>query len=196
MPPLPPRPLSPRLLSPRLRRGLVALLIGALLMGLPACSSKSKSTGSSSVAPTASPSSSAERVRFAKTKFVANASLAAGAVYQWIYKPYKAGTFHRGAKGRVSALIKGSLAGLFAYHRLRAAIHDAQGDPLLSKALAPLTGSVEKLKDLSSKIRSGSATDSDFNQVQGTIDGVKNAGRQNGANVTNNVPSQKEIGAG
>ncbi|WP_443072650.1 hypothetical protein [Streptomyces sp. RPT161] len=176
----------------RLRHGVLAALMSALLLVVPACSGKSKQTSSASSAPSAS--SSADKVRFAKTKFVANASLASGAVYQWIYKPYKAGTFKKGTKGRTGALVKGGLAATFAYNRYKAAIRDAKGDPLLSKAVAPLTGSVDKLKDLGAKIRGGNASDSDFNQIQNTVNGVKNAGSQNGANVTDNVPSLKQIG--
>ncbi|MDF2256122.1 hypothetical protein [Streptantibioticus ferralitis] len=174
----------------RLGHGVLAVLMSALLLLLPACSSKTKQTSSSP----ASASASQDKVRFAKTKFVANASLASGAVYQWIYKPYKAGTFQKGARGRTAALVKGGLAAAFAYNRFKAAIRDAQGDPLLSKAVAPLTGGVDKLKDLGSKIKGGNATDSDFNQIQNTVNGVKNAGSQNGANVTDNVPSLKQIG--
>ncbi|MCQ4040684.1 hypothetical protein ACFOSC_22260 [Streptantibioticus rubrisoli] len=165
--------------------------MAVLLLVAPACSSKSKQT---SAAPSAS--SSAEKVRFAKTKFVTNASLASGAVYQWIYKPYKAGTFKKGANRRTSALVKGGLAATFAYNRYKAAIRDAKGDPLLSKAVAPLTGGVDKLKELGSKIRSGNATDSDFNQIQNTVNGVKGAGSQNGADVTDKVPSQKQLSGG
>ncbi len=175
----------------RLRHGVIAALVSALLLVAPGCSSKSKQTSS---APSAS--SSEDKVRFAKTKFVANASLASGAVYQWIYKPHKAGTFKSGAKGRTAALVKGGLAAAFAYNRFKAAIHDAKGDPLLSKAVAPLTGSVDKLKELGSKIKSGNASDADFNQIQSTVNDVKNAGSHNGANVTDKVPSQKELTGG
>ncbi|AEW99276.1 hypothetical protein [Streptantibioticus cattleyicolor] len=179
----------------RLRRGVVALLVCVVLLGAGACSGKGGHGGGSTAA-NPSPSSSQNRVRLAKTRFVANASLAAGAAYQWIYKPYRAGTFHKGAKGRTSALVKGGLAGLFSYHRFRAAIRDAQGDPTLSKAVAPLTGGVDRLKEFSAKIRNGSATDADFKQVQNTVNGVKSAGHDNGADVTDKVPSQKQLTSG
>jgi hypothetical protein len=178
----------------RSRGALAALLVCALLFGLPACSSKSTSTATSTASgPT--PTSSADKVKFAKTKFVANASLAAGASYQWIYKPFKAGTFKKGAKGRTAALAKAGLAGLFAYNRFKAAINDAKGDPTLSKALAPLTGRVDALKNQASTIKSGNAGDADFSQFNGTVDDIKNAAKSAGANVTNQVPSLQQIGA-
>lgn len=177
-----------------LRTTLAAVTLAASLLVLPACSSSSKDSVSAvGAAAGATPTSSADRVKFAKTKFVANASLAAGAAYQWLYKPFKAGTFKSGAKGRTFALVKGGLAGAFTYNRLKAALNDAKGDPTLSKATDALSSGIEGLKNLPSKIRGGNATDSDFNQVQSVVDGVKKAASQNGLNVTDQVPSAGQL---
>ncbi|MEV7613835.1 hypothetical protein [Streptomyces sp. NPDC089799] len=146
--------------------------------------------------PTPSPSTSAERQKFAKTRFVANAGLAAGATYQWIIKPYRAGKFKKGAKGRTFALVKAGLAGAFAYNRLKAAIKNAQGDPLLSKAVAPLTAGVESLKGLATKLRKGQAGDADISSFEDVINGVKGAGAGAGAPVTDQVPSLSQLGGG
>ncbi|WP_435799778.1 hypothetical protein [Streptomyces goshikiensis] len=141
-----------------------------------------------------SPSTSAEKQRFAKTRFVANAGLAAGATYQWIVKPYREGKFKKGAKGRTFALIKAGLAGAFAYNRLKAAVDNAKGDPLLSKAVVPLTAGIESLKGLGSKLRKGSASDADLSSLQDVITGVKSAGQSAGAPVTDRVPSLSQLG--
>ncbi|AQT72290.1 hypothetical protein [Streptomyces sp. fd1-xmd] len=143
---------------------------------------------------TPSPSTSAEKQKFAKTRFVANASLAAGATYQWIVKPYREGKFKKGAKGRTFALIKAGLAGAFAYNRLKAAADNAKGDPLLSKAMAPLTAGIESLKGLGSKLRKGEAGDADISSFDDVINSVKEAGRSAGAEVTNKVPSASQLG--
>ncbi|MEU7553837.1 hypothetical protein AB0B01_16075 [Streptomyces sp. NPDC044571] len=140
------------------------------------------------------PSTSAERQKFAKTRFVANAGLAAGATYQWIIKPYKAGKFKKGAKGRTFALIKAGLAGAFAYNRLKAAAANAKADPLLSKAVAPLTAGIESLKGLGSKLRKGDANDADITSFDDVISGVKDAGKSAGAEVTDKVPSASQLG--
>ncbi|QMU80126.1 hypothetical protein GXW83_08500 [Streptacidiphilus sp. PB12-B1b] len=171
------------------------------MFALPACSGSgsthaagtTNAVGVAAVADSPSPSTSAERVKLAKTKFVLNASLAAGAAYQWIYKPFKAGTFKKGAKGRTLALIKGGLAGAFTYNRLSAALTDAKGDPTLSKATGALTAAVASLKDLPSKIKGGKATDADFNQVDNVVNSVKKAGSENGLNVTDQVPSAGQL---
>ena len=178
--------------SPRLRTSLAAATLAASLLVLPACSGTS---GSSTVADVnqATPTGSADKVAFAKTRFLANASLAAGAAYQWLYKPYKAGTFKSGAKGRTAALIKGGLAGAFTYNRLKAALNDAQGDPTLAKATDALQSGVDSIKGLPAKIKGGTATDADFNQAQSVIDGVKKAGAQNGLKVTDQVPSASQL---
>ncbi|MFD9359997.1 hypothetical protein [Streptomyces sp. NPDC060031] len=145
-------------------------------------------------AATPAPSTSAEKQKFAKTRFVANAGLAAGATYQWIIKPYRAGKFKKGAKGRTFALIKAGLAGAFAYNRLKAAADNAKGDPLLSKAMVPLTAGIESLKGLGSKLRKGQAGDADIGSFQDVINGVKEAGKGAGATVTDQVPSVGQLG--
>ncbi|MFE1790171.1 MULTISPECIES: hypothetical protein [Streptomyces] len=145
-------------------------------------------------AATPEPSTSAERQKFAKTRFVANAGLAAGATYQWIIKPYRAGKFKKGAKGRTFALIKAGLAGAFAYNRLKAAAENAQGDPLLSKAVAPLTAGIDSLKNLATKLRKGQAGDADISSFENVISGVKEAGKSAGAPVTDQVPSVSQLG--
>lgn len=145
-------------------------------------------------AATPEPSTSAERQKFAKTRFVANAGLAAGATYQWIIKPYRAGKFKKGAKGRTFALIKAGLAGAFAYNRLKAAAENAQGDPLLSKAMVPLTAGIDSLKNLGTKLRKGAAGDADISSFENVITGVKEAGKSAGAPVTDQVPSVSQLG--
>ncbi|MEV7171073.1 hypothetical protein AB0O18_15420 [Streptomyces sp. NPDC093224] len=145
---------------------------------------------------TPSPSTSAEKQKFAKARFVANAGLAAGATYQWIIKPYRDGKFKKGAKGRTFALIKAGLAGAFAYNRLKAAAENAKGDPLLSKAMVPLTAGIESLKGLGSKLRKGQAGDADIDAFNNIINGVKEAGQSAGATVVDKVPSTSQLSGG
>ncbi|MER5305154.1 hypothetical protein [Streptomyces lasiicapitis] len=174
------------------RRVFVPLLLCcALLFGTAAC-------GGDSDKDAASPSgtSSAERQKFAKTRFVANAGLAAGATYQWIVKPYRDGRFKSGADGRRFALVKAGLAGAFTYNRLKAALRNAKGDPTLAKAVAPLAAGVEALKDLPSKLRKGDSTEAVVGSFDGAINSVKDAGRSAGAEVKDKVPSAGELAKG
>ncbi|MGV4987960.1 hypothetical protein ACVB8X_33730 [Streptomyces sp. NRAIS4] len=183
-------------------RLFVALTLScALLAGSAACGSGGKtSTKDSAAAPavpaadTPSPTTSAQRHKFAKTRFVVDAGLAAGATYQWIVKPWKAGKFKKGAHGRKSALVKAGLAGAFTYNRLKAAVRNAQGDPTLSKALAPLNSAIDDLKNLPSKLRNGD--DSAVSAFDDTISKVKDAGASAGAPVKDQVPSASQLAKG
>ncbi|MBX7551378.1 hypothetical protein ABZX95_28335 [Streptomyces sp. NPDC004232] len=187
------------------RRHVVALTLStALLAGTAACGTgemtstkDTKDTVAVRAVPAAakpSPTTSAERQKFAKTRFVANAGLAAGATYQWIVKPWKAGKFKKGAHGRKSALVKAALAGAFTYNRLKAAERNAQGDPALAKALAPLSSGIDALKNLPAKLKNGDAgAVGSFND---TINKVKGAGAGAGAPVQNKVPSAAQLTKG
>ncbi|WP_406508845.1 hypothetical protein [Streptomyces sp. NBC_00212] len=192
-----------------IRRIVVAVVLSCtVLVSTTACGGETRTTQSTSqnaaekaAAPvaaqsSASPTASAERQRLAKTRFVANAGLAAGAAYQWIVKPFKAGKFKKGAKGRTFALVKAGLAGAFTYNRLKAATENAKGDPLLSKALAPLSSGIDSLKDLGGKLRKGDASDADVGKFENVIGGVKDAGQKAGAPVTDQVPSAGQLSGG
>ncbi|QCX76281.1 hypothetical protein C9F11_13020 [Streptomyces sp. YIM 121038] len=173
------------------RRALVPLLLCcALLAGATACGGDDGDPAS----PTGT--SSAERQKFAKTRFVTNAGLAAGATYQWIVKPYRDGRFKAGADGRRFALVKAGIAGAFSYNRLRAALRNAQGDAALARAMAPLTAGIEALKDLPSKLRKGDSTEAVVGSFDDTINSVKEAGRAAGVEVTDQVPSAGQLTKG
>ncbi|AVH59010.1 MULTISPECIES: hypothetical protein [Streptomyces] len=175
-----------------IRHLVVALVLCcALLAGATACGGDDSDTAA---APTGT--STVERQKLAKTRFVANAGLAAGATYQWIVKPWRAGKFKKGADGRTSALVKAGLAGTFAYNRLKAAQRNAEGDPTLSKAIAPVTAGIDALKDLPSKLRKGDSTDAVVGTFDDVINQVKDAGKSAGAEVTNKVPSASQLASG
>ncbi|MET9374835.1 hypothetical protein ACFYV5_32670 [Streptomyces sp. NPDC003035] len=177
----------------RLRRAVVALFLScALLATTTACGGDDEPSASGSATPTST--ASFEQQRLAKTRFVANAGLAAGATYQWIVKPYREGKFKKGADGRTFALVKAGLAGTFAYNRLKAAVNNAKGDALLSKAVAPLTAGIDSLKDLGTKLRKGEASEADVGAFEDVIKNVKDAGKSAGAEVTDKVPSTSQLG--
>ncbi|MEU7068759.1 hypothetical protein AB0B30_02025 [Streptomyces narbonensis] len=174
-------------------RGVVALVLSCtLLLTTAACNGDDTQSASAATTPTAS--ATFEQQKLAKTRFVANAGLAAGAAYQWIVKPYRAGKFTKGADGRTIALVKAGLAGAFTYNRLKAAVNNAKGDPLLSKAVAPLSAGIESLKDLGTKLRKGEAGAADVGAFESVINSVKDAGKSAGAEVVDQVPSTSQLG--
>ncbi|MFI8965032.1 hypothetical protein ACIGO8_23300 [Streptomyces sp. NPDC053493] len=181
----------------RARRAVAAVFLSAaLLASTAACGGDSSQSMSASAQASPTTSAGFERQRLAKTRFVANAGLAAGATYQWIVKPYRAGTFKKGADGRTFALVKAGLAGAFTYNRLKAAVNNAKGDPLLSKAVAPLTAGIESLKGLGTKLRKGEVSEADVGSFESVINNVKDAGRSAGAPVVDKVPSASELNGG
>ncbi|MET9438251.1 hypothetical protein [Streptomyces sp. NPDC006551] len=174
------------------RRGVVALFLScALLLTTASCGGGDDEPGASG---SATPTGTAERQKLAKTRFVANAGLAAGATYQWIVKPYREGKFKKGADGQKFALVKAGLAGAFAYNRLKAAVNNAKGDELLSKAVAPLSAGIDSLKDLGTKLRKGEASEADVGAFENVITSVKDAGRSAGAEVKDKVPTTAQLG--
>jgi hypothetical protein len=174
-----------------LRRTLTALLLAGALFVLPACGG---SASTSMNGGSAGPTSTVEKQKLAKTRFVANAGLAAGATYQWIVKPYRNGKFKKGADGRTFALVKAGLAGTFAYNRLKHAVQNAKGDPTLAKLVAPLTGGIAALKSLPGKLKRGESTDQVVKEYQDTVNEVKSAGKEAGATVTDKAPSLSQLG--
>ncbi|WP_031014576.1 hypothetical protein [Streptomyces sp. NRRL F-5727] len=180
-----------------LSRGVAALLLScALLLTTAACGSDTTQSLSTGAVASPSASSTFEQQKLAKTRFVANAGLAAGAAYQWIVKPYRAGKFKKGADGRTFALVKAGLAGAFTYNRLKAAVNNAKGDPLLSKAVAPLSAGIESLKELGIKLRKGEVDAADVGGLEGVVNGIKDAGRSAGAEVVDKVPSASQLSGG
>jgi hypothetical protein len=171
-----------------------ALLAGSTAWAAPQSVGQHTTPAVAVADPTPSPTTSAEKQKFAKTRFVANAALAAGATYRWIWKPYKEGKFKKGAKHRRSTLLKAALAGAFTYNRLKAAVHNAEGDPTLSKALDPLNKAITDLKDLPNKLRKGDG--SAAKSFDDTIDKVKDAAKSAGAPVKDKVPSASQLRSG
>ncbi|MEU0132563.1 hypothetical protein ABZ172_00755 [Streptomyces sp. NPDC006296] len=177
-----------------LRRLFGALLLScSLLLGATACGDGGGGAGTASSSASPSPSTSAQKQKFAKTRFVANAGLAAGAAYQWIVKPYRAGKFTKGADGRTVATVKAGVAGAFAYNRLKAAAANAEGDPLLAKAVAPLAAGIDSLKDVATRMGKGQAGAGDVGVFESVIGSVKEAGKSAGAEVRNKVPSASQL---
>lgn len=131
--------------------------------------SMASASATDTAAPTGCPTTNEKA--FAKTRFVANVGIIIGTFHHWIYAPYKAGTFQKGAKGRTVALIKAGLAAAFVYNRTSAAVKDAKASPLLCKSIAgPLSAAASKLSGLKDAIKGGNFADlTSVNGLFGTV---------------------------
>ncbi len=120
---------------------------------------------------------------FAKSKFVLHVGLAAGTFHRYLYKPFKAGTFHKGASGRISGLVKGGATALFDEHEIRQAITDVKANPTLCKVLiAPLSEVADKFTAMKSKLTSGDTTSLDT--VNSSLSSISSTSAKDGTPIT------------
>ena len=147
--------------TPRLLGLLVALIMTVGLLG--ACGSSSTSTssaatgtgsGGTTAAVGTCPSSNTKH--FAKTKFVLHAGLAFGAFHRYLYKPLKAGSFSKGAHGRILTFVKAGAAVVYIEHEIRLTSGDVQANPTLCKLIAsPLRSLSTDVSGAVSQLRGG-----------------------------------------
>jgi hypothetical protein len=175
-------------------RKLSIVFVMALLAFTAACSSSSSSTSAAAsgtgtaAAVAAGTCPTANTVKFAKTKFVADAALAGGAFKRYIYTPAKDGKLKKGASGRVLALIKAAAAGAFVINRLKAAETAAQGNPTLCKLfVAPAQKFKAALTGLVSKAKSGGIDPTDVDGASSALTDLHSAANSGGAAFTENT---------
>lgn len=120
-----------------------------------------------------------------KTRFVAHLGVAYFCFHHWVLKPYEQGAFSAGAPHRVSAIVKGGIALLFAVHEVQVAkkIADKSNDPLLRKldgSLATLTAS---FGTIGQKLKSGTFDPKDVNVLSTLTTAVASDAAAHGAPV-------------
>ena len=150
---------------------VLAVILGLMIMfgGATACSS----SGTSATATSASQSASAANASCAqagtrkipKTRLLADLGLTYGAFQRYLYKPFKAGAFQKGANGRTKALIKAGLASAAIVKLLSNASKNAAADPTLCKYVPNINNIKNSLSNLTGKVKNGSASS---NEVDGT----------------------------
>ena len=165
---------------------VIALVVGLMILfgGATACSSSSSSTqaatpASQTASSTASPSTascaSAGTRKIPKTRLLADLALTYGAFHRYLYKPYKAGAFHKGASGRTKAIIKAGLATAVIVKLLSNASKNAAADPTLCKYVPSMDNIKASLSNLADKIKGGSATSSDADSTNSLFEQLKNS---------------------
>jgi len=159
---------------------VLALILGLMIMfgGATACSSSGKSTpastsASQAAAGNASQSAAAANASCAqagtrkipKTRLLADLGLTYGAFQRYLYKPFKAGAFQKGANGRTKALIKAGVASAAIVKLLSNASKNAAADPTLCKYVPNINNIKSSLSSLTGKVKDGSAS---TNEIDGT----------------------------
>lgn len=168
-----------------MKRILILILGTVLLVSVAtACSSSSKTSNppaaaaSQTISSTASPSSGtcaeAGTRKIPKTRLLADLALTYGAFHRYLYKPYQAGAFRKGASGRFKAIIKAALASAAIVKLLSNASKNAAADPTLCKYVPNIDNIKSGLASLASKIKGGTATSGDVGNLSSQFDQVKN----------------------
>ena len=167
---------------------VIALIVGLMILlgGATACGSSGSSTqaaapvsqtASSAVTQTGSPSAascaSAGTRKIPKTRLLADLALTYGAFHRYLYKPYKAGAFRKGAEGRTKAIIKGGLATAAILKLLSNAKKNAEADPTLCKFVPNIDSIKASLSNLAAKIKGGSATSGDADSTNSLFEQLK-----------------------
>jgi len=146
--------------------------------GASASSSGSTADGAAAACPTTSTRS------FAKTRFVADVGGAAFLVRRYIYQPYQAKTFEKGASGRRVALLKAAAAAAASAKLLKNANENAKADPTLCKSVAgPLTKLTDTLSGLTSSLGTGSFNPALLGGLGGAVTGLLDSSKQAGVQV-------------
>ncbi len=98
-----------------------------------------------------------------KTRFVAHLGVAYFCFHHWVMRPYEAGAFTGGAPHRVSSLVKGGAALLFAVHEVKVSekIARKSNDPLLQKLVASVSGLSTSFASVGQRLKSGQFSPSD-----------------------------------
>jgi hypothetical protein len=183
------------------------IIIPIVLLALTGCSTRSKETagtvpqspavgapsagaaGQDTATPAACPTKATRKL--AKTRFVSNAGLAAGAFKRYIYAPYQKGSFKSGAPKQKRSIVKAAAAGLFVLDQLRRAKANAQADPTLCKALVtPLTTLSSSMSGLVGKLKQGQVDPTDIATTSGGVEGFRRVAGGAGAGFKDkDVPS-------
>ncbi len=168
---------------------ILILILGSviLLSGATACGPSSKSSSppassapaaagqaSSSASPSTGTCAEAGTRKIPKTRLLADLGLTYGAFHRYLYKPYQAGAFHKGATGRTKAIIKAGLAAAAVVKLLSNASKNAAADPTLCKYVPNIDNIKSGLTGLAGKIKGGTASSGDVSNLSGQFDQLKN----------------------
>jgi hypothetical protein len=181
-----------------MRNRLVVVLGLVLALVLSGCGGGGSSTtgatspgpaASGSATPSASGSTSSdcptENTRsFAKTRFVTDVGGSLFLLNRYILKPYRAGTFKKGASGRTAALIKAGLAAAATAKLVSNARENAKANPTLCKTVAgPLGQLTSSLNGVVDGLKSGSLDAGAIGGISGLLGSLQQKSAEAGVPV-------------
>lgn len=120
-----------------------------------------------------------------KTRFVAHLGVAYFCFHHWVLGPYQAGNFASGAPHRISTIVKGGAALLFAVHEVKVSEKIARNssDPLLQKLDGGLANLDQSFSAVGEKLKSGHFSPQDIEGLKGATDTVSAGAAADGATI-------------
>lgn len=164
---------------------LLVLLISSAAVATGCGGSDEKSAGATAA--------TQESPKFVKTRIALHLGLAAGAAHRWIYKPYKAGGFKKGADKRKRTIAKGVLAAAFVAYEAKKAKALAKKDPSLAPLADKISGMIAKYGSLGAVLAGTSGSLSEVDGAKSILDEVLGAAKSEGVDAQEQVPSTAQL---
>ena len=103
-----------------------------------------------------------------KTRFVAHLGVAYFCFHHWVLKPYEEHRFDAGAPHRISTIVKGGVALLFAVHEVRVAerIAHTSPDPLLHRLDGGVTALIASFAVIGTRFKNGQFSPDDVKGLE------------------------------
>jgi len=153
-----------------------------------AAASATRVSTATHVSTTAAACSKVGTKKLSKTRFLLHAGLGIGAFRHFVYTPFKAGKFNKGAKGRVKAMAIAGAAALFTLHELKVAKGFAESNKTLCKLVAPIDKLAASLPSLGSGLKSGKLNGGSISSTATNVASLKGSSTKLGAPITEHVP--------
>jgi hypothetical protein len=120
-----------------------------------------------------------------KTRFALHLGIAYFCFHHWVLKPYQEGAFASGAPHRVSTIVKGGAALLFAVHEVRVAdsIAKKSNDPLLQKLDGGVSTLMGSFGAIGTKLKSGTFDPKDIENLTTEATSLKTQAAADGAPI-------------
>jgi hypothetical protein len=113
---------------------------------------------------------------------VLHTGLAFGAFHRYLYKPFRAGAFQKGAHGRIVAFAKAGASALFIKREIRLASEDVKANPSLCKLVAaPMQDIGDKISDAVSSLKSGDV--SGITGIEQTVQSIEGKAASTGNTI-------------
>lgn len=120
-----------------------------------------------------------------KTRFLLHVGLAYGAFHHWILLPYQKHAFNKGAKGRVTAIVKAGVAALFTYHELKVAydIANKSHSGFLHVLVSPINAFMNLASSTGAKLKGGNFNPADIVNLSGAAGVLSSAAGKAGLTI-------------